>query len=220
MGLMDSANSLNNSKHSNSSLVKDPNSSAKQKQIVIAGCGGIGSNVARFLIQAGFTNLLLIDFDKVVYSNLNRQFYRIKQKGKKKARMLKDNLLELLNFRDRKKAKIKFKVKRITKENVSNFLSGADILVEAFDVKENKKMLIEAASSNFPKLLVVAANGIGGTDCASVKVVKVTNNLTVVGDFKTDIDSYPVFGYKVSYVASLMTQIIISKLENDYANLI
>ena len=205
MGLLNRANSL--------SLGATSCKKKKKKQIVIAGCGGIGSNVARFLVQAGFTNLHLIDFDKVVLSNLNRQFYRISQKGEKKARMLKDNLLQLLSFSQRRKAHISFKVKRLTPKNVQKQLANASFLVEAFDTKEAKQMLLESASLYYPHLPIVSANGIAGSDCSTIKVVRLTPFITVVGDFTTDVNSNALYGYKVSCVASLMTQQIVSKQE-------
>ncbi|MGM0393863.1 MAG: ThiF family adenylyltransferase, partial [Thermodesulfobacteriota bacterium] len=61
-------------------------------KIGIAGAGGIGSNVARLLAQAGMSHLLLVDFDVVAPDNLNRQFYSMDQIGRLKVDCLKQNL--------------------------------------------------------------------------------------------------------------------------------
>jgi len=61
-------------------------------KIGIAGAGGIGSNVARHLAQAGTSHLLLVDFDVVAPDNLNRQFYSMDQIGRLKVDCLKQNL--------------------------------------------------------------------------------------------------------------------------------
>lgn len=45
----------------------------KDKTILIVGLGGVGGTACEALFRCGFTNLVLIDFDKVDYSNLNRQ---------------------------------------------------------------------------------------------------------------------------------------------------
>ncbi|EHO21906.1 thiamine biosynthesis protein ThiF [Fusobacterium necrophorum subsp. necrophorum] len=46
-------------------------------KIGIAGCGGIGSNVAYHLIRSGISEFKFGDFDIVEASNLNRQFFFI-----------------------------------------------------------------------------------------------------------------------------------------------
>ncbi|TFF99387.1 MAG: HesA/MoeB/ThiF family protein [Promethearchaeota archaeon] len=45
----------------------------KNAKIVVFGCGGIGSNVLLGLVYAGVYNFKILDFDKINYSNLNRQ---------------------------------------------------------------------------------------------------------------------------------------------------
>ena len=47
----------------------------KRLKIGIAGCGGIGSNVAYHLVRNGVLELKFGDFDIVEESNLNRQFF-------------------------------------------------------------------------------------------------------------------------------------------------
>ena len=44
-------------------------------KIGIAGCGGIGSNIACHLVRTGINYLKFGDFDKIEESNLNRQFF-------------------------------------------------------------------------------------------------------------------------------------------------
>jgi sulfur carrier protein ThiS adenylyltransferase len=44
-------------------------------RIGIAGCGGLGSNCAVALSRVGIGRLILVDFDVVELSNLNRQYY-------------------------------------------------------------------------------------------------------------------------------------------------
>ena len=61
--------------------------------IGIAGCGGIGSNVAYHLVRAGVKNFKFGDFDKIEESNLNRQFFFKEQVGLYKSETLTKNLL-------------------------------------------------------------------------------------------------------------------------------
>ena len=47
----------------------------RKTRVFVAGCGGLGSNVAYLLVRSGFRKLTLVDFDTVDASNLNRQFF-------------------------------------------------------------------------------------------------------------------------------------------------
>ena len=51
----------------------------------IAGLGGLGSNIAMMLARSGVGHLLLIDFDSVEPSNLNRQHYMVSHLGMPKS---------------------------------------------------------------------------------------------------------------------------------------
>lgn len=45
----------------------------QSKKILLIGVGGVGSFALESLVRNGFTNITLIDFDKIDISNLNRQ---------------------------------------------------------------------------------------------------------------------------------------------------
>lgn len=47
----------------------------------IAGLGGLGSNLAVFLARLGIGHMILVDFDVVDITNLNRQHYTMKDLG-------------------------------------------------------------------------------------------------------------------------------------------
>lgn len=176
----------------------------KEMKIGIAGSGGLGSNIARFLILAGFTNIKLADFDRVEESNLNRQFFFYDQIGVSKVEALRANLLRI-----NPDAKIEAVNLYLNKENMVSFFDDCHLAVEAFDKKECKQLLVEQM---FGKIPVVAASGIAGGDCSSIRIKKSAPGLTVVGDFYSDAGEKPLAGYKVSMVSSLMTEEIINEL--------
>ena len=60
----------------------------------IAGLGGLGSNIAMMLARSGVGHLLLIDFDIVEPSNLNRQHYVISHLGMSKSEAIKKLILQ------------------------------------------------------------------------------------------------------------------------------
>ena len=48
-----------------------------ESKIAIIGCGGLGGNVIELLIHIGIGELILVDGDKFIESNLNRQIFCI-----------------------------------------------------------------------------------------------------------------------------------------------
>ena len=67
-----------------------------KSSICIIGCGGLGTTTAQYLAMTGIGKMLLIDFDKVEISNLNRQLsYLEKDIGKNKAEVLKRNIQKI-----------------------------------------------------------------------------------------------------------------------------
>ena len=64
-----------------------------RKSAVIIGCGGLGCNIAVHLAGAGIRKLVIIDFDTVSESNLNRQFlYMAEDIGKSKVILCAERL--------------------------------------------------------------------------------------------------------------------------------
>lgn len=64
----------------------------KNSKVAIAGLGGLGSNIAIALARSGVGKLLLVDFDNVDITNLNRQQYFIENIGRAKT----DALTEII----------------------------------------------------------------------------------------------------------------------------
>nr|WP_307774701.1 sulfur carrier protein ThiS adenylyltransferase ThiF [uncultured Cetobacterium sp.] len=175
-------------------------------KIGVAGCGGIGSNVAMHLVRCGVKNFKLVDFDKIEKSNLNRQFFFEDQIGLYKCDTLCENLkrinpsisIETLNL-------------KITENNILSIFDDCDIIIEAFDKKEYKVLLIES----YKNKNIVSANGIGGLSLNEVKTLKL-KNLTIVGDFSTDIDTYKTYSTKVMYIATIMANNVLDIIGGYY----
>ena len=64
----------------------------QKASVGIAGCGGLGSNAAVTLVRAGIGRLIIVDFDQVEMSNLNRQHYFQRDIGRLKVDALADQL--------------------------------------------------------------------------------------------------------------------------------
>ncbi len=58
----------------------------KSGKVAVLGLGGLGSNIAISLSRVGVGEIILVDYDVVEPSNLNRQQYFVKHIGMKKNR--------------------------------------------------------------------------------------------------------------------------------------
>jgi sulfur carrier protein ThiS adenylyltransferase len=176
-------------------------------KIGIAGIGGIGSNVARLLAQAKVDHIKIVDFDCVEISNLNRQFYTISQAGEKKTQSLKTNLLQIYSDMT-----IEIVEKKMGPGDAKNIFSDCTIVVEGFDDKLLKKMIIEELSTN--ETMLVSASGIAGTDMDRVCVKKM-GNCHIAGDFVSDQEDYVLFPPKIAMVSSLMAEIVLTHINDQ-----
>ena len=172
--------------------------------IGIAGAGGLGSNVAVNLVRSGITDIKIADFDIIEQSNLNRQFYFRDQIGQNKVNAHYENLKRI-----NPSLNIKIVHQRLEKNNISHIFADCHIVVEAFDKKEYKSILIEELLSQ--KKLIVAGSGIAHHDLNNIETRKLRDNLYVVGDFTKGIDKYKTFSTKVSIVAATMANIVMDK---------
>lgn len=172
-------------------------------RVGIAGAGGIGSNVALNLVRSGITALTIVDFDRIEASNLNRQFYFADQIGGLKAEMLRDNLLRINPELD-----AKIVVLRLNADNIKEIFMGCDVIVEGFDGRADKKMVLETFAGD-PRP-VVMASGIAGERVDTIGRRRLGNCL-IVGDFVSDCEHEKLYAHKVLAVACSMTEIILSE---------
>ena len=100
--------------------------------VAICGLGGLGSNIAISLTRAGIGKLILIDYDRVDLSNLNRQQYKMNQLGMYKTEALAENLREITPY-----IELEYHTVKMTEDNIKELLQDADIVCEAFDKADN-----------------------------------------------------------------------------------
>lgn len=178
----------------------------KSKCVGIAGCGGLGSNVAVMLTRSGIGKLIVADFDIVGLENLNRQHFFLDQIGKPKVEALGE-MLERIN------PSLEYVPvqEKLTPENIKTIFGNVDVMVEAFDIASEKQMLIDCWLKLNNHKPIVAVSGVAGM--GSIEKIKVNrlNNLVVIGDFETDIKS-GLIAPKVMMVASVEAGIVIELL--------
>lgn len=152
--------------------------------VAVCGLGGLGSNIAISLARAGVGKLILVDFDRVDVTNLHRQQYKACQVGLPKPEALLSNLKEIAPYTE-----YETHFEKVTEENISRLLDGADVVCEAFDSAEAKAMLVNAVLETMPEKYLVAASGMAGFDSGnSITARKVTKRFYVCGDGKSDVN--------------------------------
>jgi sulfur carrier protein ThiS adenylyltransferase len=153
----------------------------KQARVGVAGLGGLGSQVAIAMARTGVGQLVLVDFDVVEPSNLNRQQYFIDQIGMPKIDALSSTLRRVNPHVTLDTHNVV-----LTPENIPQVFAGCHILVEAFDRADQKEMVIKAALDRLEDTIVVAASGLAGYGPSeTVGVHRLSPRLFVVGDLET-----------------------------------
>ena len=152
-------------------------------KVAVAGLGGLGSNIAVMLARSGIGELLLVDFDVVDVTNLNRQMYFISQLGKPKAEALPEILRQINPYLTYESVCVK-----VTPENVKELFYEYPIVCEAFDKPDQKAMLVRELLTQCPKTTVVSGNGMAGYgDTNEIRTQQMMGRLYVCGDQSTDV---------------------------------
>lgn len=173
-------------------------------KIGIAGAGGLGSNCAFNLVRSGLKRLVLVDFDKVEVSNLNRQFYFMDQLGMAKVEALRTNLLRI-----NPELELEIYPERMEPGNLTRFFKDCQVIVEAVDRAEVKQMILEywCGSGKF----LVSASGLAGYGQSdAIQVHHFRKDLTVIGDLQSEVGpELPPFSPRVNVTAAKQADCIL-----------
>jgi sulfur carrier protein ThiS adenylyltransferase len=150
----------------------------KRAVVGIAGLGGLGSNVATALARLGVGKLILVDFDVIEESNLNRQQYYLDQIGQPKVEASLTNLSRMCENTE-------FVIKHLRLEpgNIPEVFGEADVIAECFDLPDQKQMLVETVLTEMDKPIVVSVSGLAGVGKSnSIVTRKINDRHVLVGD--------------------------------------
>ncbi|MCL1973113.1 MAG: sulfur carrier protein ThiS adenylyltransferase ThiF [Endomicrobia bacterium] len=151
----------------------------KAGKAAIAGLGGLGSNIAVMLARIGVGKLLLVDFDVVEQSNLNRQHYNLTHLGMLKTEALKSQIDKINSF-----VETEIRTAKVTEANALEIFKDYPIVCEAFDNPQYKAMLVNTLLE-YGRKKIVAASGMAGYDSANkIKTKQTLKNLYICGDFE------------------------------------
>lgn len=152
-----------------------------ESRVAIAGLGGLGSHIAFALTRLGVGHLRLIDFDVVEMCNLNRQNYLLRHIGMRKTEALREQLAAISPLTEVETVTV-----RLTPENVPTLLQGFDVVCEAFDLADQKAMLISSLLADVPDTPIVSASGMAGYDSSNTIVTtRPMDRLYLAGDLKS-----------------------------------
>jgi sulfur carrier protein ThiS adenylyltransferase len=183
---------------------------ARWASVGIAGLGGLGSNIAVSLARSGVGKLVIVDFDVVEMSNLNRQHYFVDQLGQRKTQALKASLMRINPFLE-----IETSDDRLDDGNIADNFRGVDIVVEALDNPVSKAVLVNAVLTQLGDKHVVAGSGMAGTfDSNLIRTVRINSRLTVCGDSVNEVDELSgVMAPRVGIVASHQANEVMAIIE-------
>lgn len=126
------------------------------KKVAIFGIGGVGGYVCEAFARCGIGEFLLVDFDTVSLSNINRQIIALHSTiGKEKTELMKTRILDINN-----QAKVETLDICVNSENIEKIdFSKYDFVVDAIDMVSAKLLLIENAKKcNVP---IISCMGTG-----------------------------------------------------------
>ncbi|HEX8398754.1 MAG TPA: ThiF family adenylyltransferase, partial [Pyrinomonadaceae bacterium] len=137
----------------NCSQVIDILNNIRNSEVVILGCGGIGSLAALLLAGAGIKRLRLIDPDVIEASNLNRQLiWKLSDIGQPKVEILKRELLERFSDLD-----IQILQKSSSEKSLSKDVTGANAVLLTADEPSGLSVTLQRIAKR--KKIVLIATG-------------------------------------------------------------
>ena len=142
----------------------------QSKTIAIFGLGGVGGTALEVLARTGFMHFLLVDFDKVDPSNLNRQIlYTQKDIDRTKVEVAKERILAINPEAD-------IKIFNMKAQDF-DFNQKIDFIVDAIDDVEGKLFILKKAQEkNIPQIMSLGMANRFEPDKVKIAKLNQTNN--------------------------------------------
>ena len=185
----------------------------KKGKVAILGLGGLGSNIAISLARIGVGHMILVDFDIVEPSNLNRQQYFISDIGKYKTDALKNHIKNINPF-----IKVDTVNKIIDSSNINEFVD-VDIIMEAFDNPRYKAEIANFVLKNMKEIHLISSSGMAGYyDSNMIKTRMVKDRFYICGDETNEAKEgdglmAPRVSICANHMANLATKILVECTE-------
>ena len=174
----------------------------ESKKVFVAGCGGLGCYIVEMLVRLGVGTVRVADGDVFSESNMNRQLYCTPDVlGKSKAVQAK------LRWPEQVEAFHRF----VGPENVSMLLSGCDLVIDALDNVEARRLLAEAAS----KAGIPLVYGAIGEKNAQACVLYPGDEDIIDILYPAEVQKYRTYSYVPAFCASLQVSLAHRILSGD-----
>ncbi len=208
----------------------------KRSTVLVVGIGGVGGTCVESLVRSGISNIIILDYDFIDISNINRQIIAYNSTiGLKKIDVMHDKILDINP--QAKVSKIDLKLSKDNIDILDDF--KIDYIVDAIDSFEDKIELIKYAKNR--DINIISAMGAGGkTNPLLFKVAdykdtrycklakKLRKRLRDIGikdlkvvyseeEVKLDMSKYS-FIPSISHVPAVMGYILASELIQDLIN--
>jgi tRNA A37 threonylcarbamoyladenosine dehydratase len=127
-----------------------------ESRVAVFGLGGVGGMAAEALARSGVGNFLLVDFDRVSITNLNRQVIALHSTiGKPKVQVMQERILDINPH-----AQVESRQETYTPATAEGFFSAPiDYVVDAIDMMTAKiDLILRAQSLGIP---IISSMGTG-----------------------------------------------------------
>ena len=137
-------------------LIGDKINEIKTKKVLIIGLGGVGSYAVEGLVRSGIENFIIVDYDKIDISNLNRQLMTNRSNiGEFKTDEIEKRILSI-----NPNCKIEKFTKKIDIDNINElFNNEIDYVIDACDTLSVKLELIRICKKKDIKLISSMGTG-------------------------------------------------------------
>ncbi|HNQ43538.1 MAG TPA: tRNA threonylcarbamoyladenosine dehydratase [Candidatus Cloacimonadota bacterium] len=123
--------------------------------VCVVGLGGVGSYATEALARAGIGHFILIDFDTVGPTNINRQLLATTSSiGKPKTELMRQRILDI-----NPTAQVTCHQEFIDQENRNDLIRGADYVIDAIDSLGPKIGLLEYMAKSEYRFIAVMGAG-------------------------------------------------------------
>lgn len=135
--------------------------------VVIVGLGGVGGAALEVLVRSGVGKVVIVDFDKVEATNINRQIIATTTELGEFKTLAFEKRLKLIN----PNLQVTIYTEKLSSLNIDKILKGADFVIDAIDDLDNKVNIISYCQLN--NIPFISAMGMAlKIDPLSVKIMK------------------------------------------------
>ena len=104
-------------------------------KITVCGAGALGSNFVDTLVRQGFSQIRVVDMDRIEVHNINTQVWGDMDIGALKADALKNRVFRHVG------TEIEAVSKQLTAANAKQLLKGSDLVVDMFDNSASRQLI-------------------------------------------------------------------------------